>query len=806
MLLALAGGAFAAESPYLYGIHDADPDPSEFLNHVKNGTGGAGGWVTATVAVGANTNDLGGADFSALANAGHCVICRINYGYFPNGSIPVASKYDDFAMRCRNFVAHTTGCGIWLIGNESNLNAEWPLDSSDNRFNYISPQDYATCFRKVYNAIKSIRPNDKVMPQALAPWGGPYGSTSNLNGSGYPADGMPLNWVTYLNQMLTAIAASGPLDGIPLHIGSRGYAHSDIYSTNQVNAGGQNLYWSFYVYKDWINYGIPTSLYSLPLYVTECNGLYYWKGGGPPGEEPTKHYEAGWMQEIFAEFNRYNQSAATNGRPVFRCVNFYRWCGYCDGWNIDGTDNPYKGQILSDLDAAVAQLYRWPTNLMVTNAPGAPTGLAATVGSGKVTLAWTAPAFANTFNVKRSTTNGGPYSVIASNITVTTHDDTSFTPGTTYYYRVSALNSAGESTNSIQVSATPTNGLPDVVVTSVSWSPANPAPGNHVVFSARVFNRGSGATPSGVTLGVGFSVDGPEVSWSGGYSSALAPGASVTLVADGGPSGPSYWTAIPGNHAITANVDDVNRFAEADEGNNLSSTNLLIYASGYAINAGGSTSGSFVADNYRAGSTNTYSVTNAIDTSGVTNPAPSSVYQTERWGNSTYTFGALVPGAGYAIRLHWAEISPSVSGTGGRLFNVGVNGAQVLTNFDIYATAGAKFKAVTRQFIVAANGFGQLILQFARGAANEAKIGGIEITAAPQLPTVLASLSATGDNVALTWQTYPWKTYRVLYKEALTETSWAPLGADLLASGSSLSITNGIGTNFQRYYRVRRLD
>ena len=174
------------------------------------------------------------------------------------------------------------------------------------------------------------------------------------------------------------------------------------------------------------------------------------------------------MQEIFAEFNRYNQSAATNGRPIFRCVNFYRWCGFCDGWNIDGTDNPYKAQILTDLDAAVAQLYRWPTNAVSTNPPAAPAGLTATVGNGKVTLSWNAPAFADTYKVKRSTTNGGPYSVIASNVAATTYNDMSFTPGTAYYYRVSALNAAGESSNSTQVSATPTNALPDVVVTSIS--------------------------------------------------------------------------------------------------------------------------------------------------------------------------------------------------------------------------------------------------------------------------------------------------------------------------------------------------
>jgi hypothetical protein len=135
-----------AESPYLYGIHDHAPDPTEYLSRITNKTG-AGGWITATVAVGANTNDLTGTDFTALANARHTVICRINYGYYPDRTIPIPSKHDDFAARCKNFVAHSPGCNIWLIGNELNLAAEWPFDGS--RFNSVSPQDYATLFRKV---------------------------------------------------------------------------------------------------------------------------------------------------------------------------------------------------------------------------------------------------------------------------------------------------------------------------------------------------------------------------------------------------------------------------------------------------------------------------------------------------------------------------------------------------------------------------------------------------------------------------------------------------------------------------------
>ncbi|HZQ47100.1 MAG TPA: hypothetical protein VFC07_08815, partial [Verrucomicrobiae bacterium] len=284
---------------------------------------------------------------------------RINNGYFPNGTIPLAGQYDAFAARCANFVTHSPGCSIWVIGNECNIQGEWPFTGTN--FAYVSPTNYAACFRKVYTAIKAVHPNDKVVPQPLAPFAGPYSAgTLSYNGTNYPADGVPINWVTYLNQMLTAIKNSGPLDGIALHIYSRGYDPcANVFSTQQVSAGGQNLYFSFYCYKDWINLGIPGSLYNLPLYATECDGYYYWKGGHP--ENPSATYQPGWMQQVYGEINRYNQFAAATGKPVFHCVNMYRWC-QCDGWNIDGSDNPYESQILGDLDAAAAFHYTWPTN------------------------------------------------------------------------------------------------------------------------------------------------------------------------------------------------------------------------------------------------------------------------------------------------------------------------------------------------------------------------------------------------------------------------------------------------------------
>ncbi len=353
------------ETPYLYGIHDFDPLPQEYLNHIA--AGGATGWATATVAVGHNPGDTGGVDFSSVANQGHTVICRINNGYCDVGTIPLPAEYGNFAARCANFVAASPGCTMWVIGNETNLASEWPPNGTHKA--YVSPQDYANCFVQCYNAIKAVRPTHKVISQALGPFGGPYGAGSD--GCGFTHDAMPLNWVTYLNQMLTAIrtACPGP-DGIALHINSRGYSYGDIHSTQQVNAGGQMLYFSFYVYKDWVNYGIPPNMYDLPLYATECNGVYYWSGGHP--ENPGSHYLAGWMQEIYAEINRWNAAAPAAGKPLYHCVNMYRWCNGCDGWNIDGS--PYKGQILSDLDAAVAQLYRWDSFLPPTaDFTGAPT-------------------------------------------------------------------------------------------------------------------------------------------------------------------------------------------------------------------------------------------------------------------------------------------------------------------------------------------------------------------------------------------------------------------------------------------------
>ena len=97
------------------------------------------------------------------------------------------------------------------------------------------------------------------------------------------------------------------------------------------------------------------------------------------------------------------------------------------------------------------------TTAVVVNLIAAPAGLTATAGNSLVALSWNPSTGATSYNVKRSLVNGGPYTLMSGGLTGTNCTDSVVTNGTTYYYVVSAVNSACESTNSIQASATPTN-------------------------------------------------------------------------------------------------------------------------------------------------------------------------------------------------------------------------------------------------------------------------------------------------------------------------------------------------------------
>src|ERR1700758_4221946 len=88
--------------------------------------------------------------------------------------------------------------------------------------------------------------------------------------------------------------------------------------------------------------------------------------------------------------------------------------------------------------------------------PGAPAGLVASAADTTVSLTWTAVARATSYNVYYSATSG----VTTANgtkvgVTQPSATITGLTNGTTYYFIVTALDSAGESSAAPQVSAKP---------------------------------------------------------------------------------------------------------------------------------------------------------------------------------------------------------------------------------------------------------------------------------------------------------------------------------------------------------------
>ncbi|MEA2328231.1 MAG: endonuclease mitochondrial, partial [Thermoanaerobaculia bacterium] len=96
----------------------------------------------------------------------------------------------------------------------------------------------------------------------------------------------------------------------------------------------------------------------------------------------------------------------------------------------------------------------------------APTGLAAQVGDSTVILNWNTVVGAATYNVKRGTSPGGPYTTVGSPSTNTFTDSTAVN-GTTYYYVVAGF-SGSEGPISSEVSATPnTPSVLGVVISQV---------------------------------------------------------------------------------------------------------------------------------------------------------------------------------------------------------------------------------------------------------------------------------------------------------------------------------------------------
>ncbi len=143
----------------------------------------------------------------------------------------------------------------------------------------------------------------------------------------------------------------------------------------------------------------------------------------------------------------------------------------------------------------------------MTLPPGTPTAVGA---DGQVTLHWSAPNGALSYNVYRGTTPGGEGATpIATGLSSTSLIDSGLTDGQTYYYWITAVDTGGESAHSAEVSATPLAPLTpppapsNIVPTAgdtqalLAWSAVPGATSYNIYFSTT--GRGETLLQAGVT-------------------------------------------------------------------------------------------------------------------------------------------------------------------------------------------------------------------------------------------------------------------------------------------------------------------
>jgi hypothetical protein len=119
-----------------------------------------------------------------------------------------------------------------------------------------------------------------------------------------------------------------------------------------------------------------------------------------------------------------------------------------NGNYIGGTLTQATVQTVTLAPGSSAILLNMPQTL------AAPTGLTATASSAsQVNLSWGAVVGATAYAVQRSP-DGSTWAPLASGLTATIYADTGLQPGTAYYYRVQASNSAGSGPFSASASAT----------------------------------------------------------------------------------------------------------------------------------------------------------------------------------------------------------------------------------------------------------------------------------------------------------------------------------------------------------------
>lgn len=407
--------------------------------------------------------------------------------------------------------------------------------------------------------------------------------------------------------------------------------------------------------------------------------------------------------------------------------------------------------------------------IAITNADEAPSPL-----TPSVTLAWSPSPDTNVTgyhlyygDLASTLTNklnaGNALSTTVSNLQV----------GVTYFFFATAYNAAGaESDPSNLITYAPAETrLVDLKITSVSILPASPVEGNVVQFCALVTNQGTASLPLGTSVRVGFSLNGgPVVAWCG-FTNALLPGETATLLAGEASGGGGGWTAVAGTHVVTAMVDDLGVLPESVETNNQFTLAVQVSPAPRP------------------------SVTLGFNKSALAEGDPRGATLTlQRTGSNTNALGVTLSFAGTAkVGTDYAPLPQTV------VIPAGTNSVAIqLTPISNGIADGDKSVIVS---LVAAADYETLIPASAsvvivdqdRDSDGDGLSDAAELLAGtdahdPDSGLKIASLQPAGPGqLVLGWASVPGITYRVMAKDSLPDASWQPVSPPIAATSATAS-------------------
>lgn len=154
---------------------------------------------------------------------------------------------------------------------------------------------------------------------------------------------------------------------------------------------------------------------------------------------------------------------------------------------------------------------------------------------------------------------------------------------------------------------------------------------------------------------------------------------------------------------------------------------------------------------------------------------------------------ATSPGQAYLLSL-WLD-STSINGGIPNQFSISWNGNTLFDQANIGPTGWTNL-----QFIVSATN-SSTVLQF--GESNDAWYFGLDdVSVLPIPPTVFQAGPKMGNTFQFSWNALTGLVYQVQYKTNLLSTNWLNLGSPIVATNSTVIMTNAITPDRQRFYRT----